>query len=94
MGACINVGKAIELCRSDGDLSRFGYFLQRRRDNSHLAKGMPMYVASLCYVYILLGLSPEEISFYPAVPSENGFVLSSLQAKKVKNMIFKTLMTE
>lgn len=94
MGACINVGKAIELCRSDGDLSRFGYFLQRRRDNTHLAKGMPMYVASLCYVYILLGLSPEEISFYPAVPSENGFVLSSLQAEKVKNMIFKTLMTE
>jgi hypothetical protein len=24
-----------------------------------------MYIASLCYAYVLLGLTPDEISFYP-----------------------------
>lgn len=65
LDACINVGKIIEACRSDEDLSRYGYLLQRRRDNTHLAEGMPKYIASLCYAYTLLDINPEDISFCP-----------------------------
>lgn len=64
MDACINVGAAIGAARQDPDLSRCGYLLQRRQDNTHLAEGIPKYIASLCYVYTLLGLEPEDISFY------------------------------
>ena len=33
--------------------------------DSAVAEGIPMYIASLCYAYVLLGLTPDEISFYP-----------------------------
>lgn len=62
----INVGEAIYRARADRQLSDFGYKLQRAQDNTHLAEGMPMYIASLCYAYILLGISPSDISFYPS----------------------------
>ena len=61
----INVGEVIYRARSDRRLSGFGYKLQRAQNNTHLAEGMPMYMASLCYAYVLLGLKPAEISFYP-----------------------------
>ena len=71
MDACINVGKVIEAGRSDADFSGCGYLLLRRRDNTHLAEGLPMYLASLCYAYALLGLKPEDISFYPSLTSDS-----------------------
>ena len=61
----INVGQAIYNARADKNLSKFGYKLQRAQNNTHLAEGIPMYIASLCYAYVLLGLTPDEISFYP-----------------------------
>lgn len=61
----INVGQAIYNARADKSLSKFGYKLQRAQNNTHLAEGIPMYIASLCYAYVLLGLTPDEISFYP-----------------------------
>ena len=64
LNGCINVGAAIEAARKDPDLSRCGYLLQRRQDNTHLADGVPKYIASLCYAYFLLGIQPEEVSFY------------------------------
>jgi hypothetical protein len=61
----INVGQAIYNARADKNLSKFGYKLQRAQNNTHLAEGIPMYIASLCYAYVLLGLTPDQISFYP-----------------------------
>ena len=61
----INVGKVIHMARADKRLSGFGYLLQRAQNNTHLAEGMPMYIASLCYAYTLLGLRPDEITFFP-----------------------------
>ena len=61
----INVGQAIYNARQDKLLSRCGYKLQRAQNNTHLAEGIPMYLASLCYAYVLLGLSPEDINFHP-----------------------------
>ena len=66
MDACVNVGKAIETCRQDPELSSYGYKLQRRQDNTHLAEGLPKYAASLCFVYELLDIKPDEITYYPA----------------------------
>ena len=64
MDACVNVGAAIQAARQDPDLSRCGYLLQRRQDNTHLADGVPKYIASLCYAYSLLGIHPEEVTFF------------------------------
>lgn len=61
----INVGKAIYEARADKRLSQFGYKLQRAQNNTHLAEGIPMYIASLCIAYKLLGIKPSDISFYP-----------------------------
>ena len=61
----INVGDIIYKARLDKHLSNFGYKLQRAKNNTHLAEGMPMYIASLCYAYALLNIKPEDISFYP-----------------------------
>ncbi len=66
MDACVNVGKAIEACRQDHKLSAYGYKLQRRQDNTHLAEGLPKYAASLCFAYELLDIKPEDITYYPA----------------------------
>lgn len=67
----INVGQAIYNARKDRRLSGYGYLLQRAQNNTHLAEGMPMYIASLCYAYVLLGLTPEDISFYPTESTDN-----------------------
>ena len=61
----INVGQAIYNARMDKMLSDFGYKLQRAQNNTHLAEGIPMYIASLCFAYKLLDLKPSDISFYP-----------------------------
>jgi hypothetical protein len=61
----INVGQAIHDARADRKLSGFGYKLQRAQNNTHLAEGIPMYIASLCIAYKLLGIKPSDISFYP-----------------------------
>ena len=61
----INVGQAIYNARADKVLSQFGYKLQRAQNNTHLAEGIPMYIASLCYAYKLLDIKPSDISFYP-----------------------------
>lgn len=61
----INVGQAIYNARVDKVLSQFGYKLQRAQNNTHLAEGIPMYIASLCYAYKLLDIKPSDISFYP-----------------------------
>lgn len=61
----INVGQAIYKARCDKRLSRFGYMLQRARNNTHLSEGIPMYIASMCYAHVLLGIEPEEVTFYP-----------------------------
>ena len=71
MDACVNVGRVIEAGRADADFSRCGYHLLRRQDNTHLAEGLPMYLASLCYAYTLLDLKPDDISFYPSVTSDS-----------------------
>ncbi len=62
----INVGQAIYNARKNPMLSKFGYKFQRAIDNTHLAAGIPMYVASLCFAYSLLGIDPKDISFYPS----------------------------
>ena len=67
----INVGDAIYKARSDRRMSGYGYLLQRAQNNTHLAEGMPMYMASLCYAYILLGLRPSDISFYPLYSADS-----------------------
>ena len=61
----INVGQAIYNARQDRKLSKFGYLLQRAQDNTHLSEGMPMYIASLCYAYVLLGIGLDDAVFYP-----------------------------
>ncbi len=61
----INVGQAIYNARKDRHLSGFGYRLQRAQNNTHLSEGIPMYIASMCYAYILLGITPDDVSFYP-----------------------------
>ena len=61
----INVGKAIYDARHDKKLSKLGYKLQRAQNNTHLAEGVPMYIASLCYAYELLGIEQNEAVFYP-----------------------------
>ena len=86
MDACVNVGKAIQACRKDPELSRCGYLLQRRRDNTHLAEGLPMYIASLCFAYTILGLEPEDISFYPASTLNTPFVLTEELAAKARRL--------
>ena len=62
----INVGQTIYNARKDRLLSSYGYMLQRAQNNTHLAEGMPMYIASLCYAYVLFNLKPQDINFYPA----------------------------
>lgn len=83
LDACINVGKAIEACRHDESLSGYGYLLQRRQNNTHLAEGMPKYLASLCYAYTLLDLKPEDILFCPPGAEEN--------ADKARKLVWKEL---
>lgn len=61
----INVGQAIYDARQDRRLSQSGYLLQRARNNTHLSEGMAMYIASLCYAYVLLGIERDEAVFYP-----------------------------
>ncbi len=61
----INVGQAIYNARQDRKLSQFGYLLQRAQNNTHLSEGIPMYIASLCYAYVLLGIERDEAVFYP-----------------------------
>ena len=61
----VNVGQAIYNARADRNLSVFGYMLQRDQNNTHLAEGIPMYIASLCYAYTLLGIERDSVTFYP-----------------------------
>lgn len=61
----INVGHVIYQARADRQLSKFGYKLQRAQNNTHLAEGIPMYIASLCFAYELLNIRPSDICFYP-----------------------------
>ena len=61
----INVGQAVYNAREDEILSQFGYKLQRAQNNTHLAEGIPMYIASLCFAYKLLNIKPYDISFFP-----------------------------
>ena len=61
----INVGQVIYQVRADRLLSGFGYKLQRAQNNTHLAEGLPMYIASLCFAYKILNIKPYDISFYP-----------------------------
>ena len=61
----INVGQVIYQARADARLSKFGYKLQRAQNNTHLAEGIPMYIASLCFAYKLLNIKPSDISFFP-----------------------------
>ena len=101
MDACINVGRVIEAGRADADFSRCGYYLLRRQDNTHLAEGLPMYLASLCYAYTLLGLKPDDISFYPSASSDSiitgdvgatvsgTFVLTEELAAKARFLAYK-----
>lgn len=81
----INVGQAIYNARKDRILSSYGYMLQRAQNNTHLAEGIPMYVASLCYAYVLLNLKPEDISFYPSEQKDShltGDTGKTLRTKK------------
>lgn len=100
--ALINVGAAIEVAREDPELSKAGYLLQRAQNNTHLAEGLPMYIASLCYAYVLLGLQPDDITFYPADASytvsgdrgetlENGFILTESLARKARELTWETI---
>lgn len=101
--ACVNVGKVIEAGRADADFSGCGYLLLRRRDNTHLAEGLPMYLASLCYANALLGLKPEDISFYPSLTSDSiitgdvgasaggTFVLTEDLAAKARHLTYNCL---
>ena len=66
----INVGQAIYNARADRKLSRLGYKLQRAQNNTHLAEGLPMYIASLCYAYVLLGIGPDDVTFYPETSAD------------------------
>lgn len=85
MDACVNVGKAIEACRKDAVLSTYGYKLQRSQDNTHLAEGLPKYVASLCFAYELLGVNPDGISYYPAN------YINQNTAAQVRDLVYKAL---
>lgn len=78
MDACINVGKVIEACRADKTLPRYGFLLQRRQDNTHLAEGMPKYIASLCYAYTLLNIKPEDITFCPDGAEDDAYKAKKL----------------
>lgn len=102
--AIVNVGAAIEAARADSALSKAGYLLQRAQNNTHLAEGLPMYIASLCYAYVLLGVKPDDIPFYPAGASytvsgdrgetlENDFVLTESLARKARELTWKALET-
>ena len=102
--AIINVASAIEDARDDPQLSKAGYYLQRAKDNTHLAVGLPMYIASLCYAYVLLGVRPDDISFYPAgsyysidrdwgKKMEDGFVLTEDLARKARELTWKAVET-
>lgn len=82
MGALINVGAAIQAARWDAELSSCGYLLQRRQDNTHLAEGIPKYIASLCYAYTLLGLHPDDITFY---------IDDRELAAKARTLVYETL---
>lgn len=83
MDACINVGKAVEASRADETLCQYGYFLQRSQDNTHLADGMPKYIASLCYAYTLLDIKPEDITFCPKGAEDD--------ADKARKLVWKEL---
>lgn len=81
----INVGQAIYDARKDRHLSGFGYKLQRAQNNTHLSEGIPMYIASLCYAYVLLDITPDDISFYPKFSKDvhlTGDTGETIQEKK------------
>ena len=67
----INVGQAIYNARMDEKLYDFGYKLQRAQNNTHLSEGIPMYIASMCYANILLGINPEDVSFFPKYSNDS-----------------------
>ena len=85
MDACVNVGKAIEACRQDHKLSAYGYKLQRRQDNTHLAEGLPKYVASLCFAYELMNIAPDKISYYPTD------YMNQMTARKVRRAVYNAI---
>ncbi|MBR6886552.1 MAG: hypothetical protein IKN13_03990, partial [Bacteroidales bacterium] len=85
MDACVNVGKAVETCRQDPEFSGYGYKLQRSQDNTHLAEGLPKYVASLCFAYELLDIKPDEITYYPTD------YIDSDTSRKVRRTVYKAI---
>ena len=73
----INAGQAIYNSRKNPALAKYGYKLQRSVDDTHLAEGLPMMIASLCYAYELIGLGLGESTFYPStskIMTEEGIV--------------------
>ena len=99
----VNVGKAIHAAREQPELSRCGYLLQRSPSNTHLAEGLPMYIASLAYAYSLLGLTPEDVRFYPLSSADSiitgdrgesvstAFILTPELARQAKTLTFNAI---
>ena len=59
--------------------------LQRSQGNTHLAEGLPKYVASLCFAYELMNIAPDKISYYPTD------YMNQMTARKVRRAVYNAI---
>lgn len=60
-----NPGLAIYNARQNDFLSAFGWNMQRAQTNTHLASGIPMYVAGMAILHDALGVTHTDFNWYP-----------------------------
>ena len=68
-----NPGLAIYRARQNEFLSAFGWKLQRAQGNTHLATGLPMYVAGMAILHGALGLGRMDLSWYPTDTTDSTY---------------------
>ena len=67
----VNVGQALYYARKCDRLKEFGYDLQRAQDNSHLAVGMPMFIAGFAVANAVCDVGKNDVSFYPDITTDS-----------------------
>lgn len=69
----VNPGMAIYYARQNKALNAFGYEMQRSQADSHLATGLPMYLAGMAYACDVLNINKRDITYFPAVTTDSSY---------------------
>lgn len=66
-----NPGLAIYNARKNKYLSKFGWKMQIGESNTHLANGLPKYVAGMAIINAALGVKHDDFDWYPSVKTNS-----------------------